>query len=159
MDDEILGIRYRVQKKDSSQAPEKKRPESQSISLPPAATDEQLAGAAQKAQQLLAQQTQTAEKQSPVIYPEYVWIEPGRKEYILTVEMDKTASGPVLGSHQFEGGGLVLHNLKEQLSDKGQIRLTIERPADMTGYGEGTLVLDLAGQKKTIYLIAPPLSQ
>jgi len=92
------------------------------------------------------------DKPSLVIYPEYVWIEPGRKEYVLTVQMDKTTPKPVLGGHQFEGGGLVLHELREQIADNGQIRLTMERPADMTGYGEGTLVLDLAGQKKTICL-------
>jgi hypothetical protein len=27
----------------------------------------------------------------------------------------------------------------------------------MTGYGEGTLELDFAGERKTIHLVAPPL--
>ncbi|HOK65274.1 MAG TPA: hypothetical protein PK054_04245 [Anaerohalosphaeraceae bacterium] len=161
VEDRIRRVEYRVPSKKSplESSEQKTTGECQKVCLPPAATDEQLAEAALKAQQLLAQQTQTVEKQSPVISPEYVWIEPGRKEYVLTVEMDNAASGPVLGGHQFDGGGLVLHQLREQIADKGQIQLTIERPADMTGYGEGTLVLDLAGQKKTIYLIAPPLQQ
>jgi hypothetical protein len=157
--DHILGVEYRTRQKESPDAFLGRVAESsQGVSsiLPPAATDEQLAEAASKGRQLLQQQTEAGDKKSLAIYPEYVWIEPGRKEYILTLGEEKDRR-PTLKSHQFAGGGLVLHELKDQISENGQIRLTIERPAAMTGYGEGTLELDFAGERKTIHLVAPPL--
>jgi hypothetical protein len=159
VEDRILRIEYRTPKKktspDSAEQEKVVSPE-QSGTLPPAATDEQLAEAASKGRQLLQQQTEAGDKKSLAIYPEYVWIEPGRKEYILTLGEEKDRR-PTLKSHQFAGGGLMLHELKDQISENGQIRLTIERPAAMTGYDEGTLELDFAGEKRTIHLVAPPL--
>ena len=163
VNDHILGVEYIVGRKESPDASLNGTSggisQEDSLGLPPPATDEQLAEAAVKAKKLLEQQTEDSSKKPLAIYPEYVWIEPGRKEYVLTVQMDKTAPKPVLDGHHFEGGGLVLHELKDQIAQSGQIRLTIERPTGMSGYAEGTLELDGAGQKKTIYLIAPPLQE
>jgi hypothetical protein len=160
VEDRIRGIEYRVQrKKIPSATTEQKMDESPNqtpVLLPPLATDEQLAQVAIKAQQLLEQQTGPDVGKSLAIYPEYVWIEPGRKEYSLLLAGEKDKRSAMV-NYRFDGGGLVLHDLKDQIADSGRIQLTIERPAEMSGYGEGTLELDFAGQSKTIHLIAPPI--
>jgi hypothetical protein len=155
--DRILGVAYTVDAKEvSKESISTDEPNTQAIGLAPAATDEQLAQVAIKAQQLLEKQTEAGDKKSPAVYPEYVWIEPGKKEYSLLLAGEKDKRSAMV-NYRFDGGGLVLHDLKDQIADSGRIQLTIERPAEMSGYGEGTLELDFAGQSKTIHLIAPPI--
>jgi len=156
VEDQVLGVRYIKGREIEKGAIEKTENLSIQGELPPSATDEQLAQAAVKAEILLERQPEDSSKKLLALYPDYVWIEPGRKEYSLMIGEEK-AERPALTNYRFEGGGLVLHDLKDQISASGQIRLTIERPAGMTGYREGTLDLDFAGQKKTIHLISPPI--
>lgn len=158
VDDRILGVQYRVRNTGKSSPAESASPAELKARppMPPPVTEEQLARAATQGEQLLEQQPKDHSRKSLAIYPKYVWIEPGRKEYILTLR-EKGAGQMALAGYQFDGGRLGLHDLQDQISDNGQIRLTIVRPANMTGYGEGTLDLDFAGQKKTIHLIAPPI--
>lgn len=145
VDDEVSGTRYRKGYETKREAIKKTEGGGTPEELPPAAADAEL------------EATSAGREKPLVVYPEYVWIEPGRKEYILTIR-DGAADKPALSSYRFDSSVLVLAELTDQISEAGKIRLTIERPPSVTRYAEGTLELTFNSGKKTeVYLIAPPI--
>jgi len=135
VDDEVLGVRYVKGRKIKRDAVEKTAGGGTPEELP----------------------SEAASREKPAaVYPKYVWIEPGRKEYILTMR-DETADKPALSSYRFGSSVLVLYELTNQISESGKIRLTIERPPSVTRYAEGILELTFDEKKTTVYLIAPPI--
>lgn len=158
--DRLLGDKYiigsRTSKESATIEPIDDDNDINTVMMPPA-TDIELEEAASKAQDLI-KQTEEANKPKPVeIYPNFVWVEPGRRDYALTIAPE-SIDGIVLNRHQFEEGEIILHTLQDHLSTTGKIILSVERPESMTGYAEGILELDFGGQMLKIHLIAPPLS-
>jgi len=128
--------------------------------LPPSATNTQLADAAMKAQELLAKEKQTAaEKQAVVpveVSPSYVWVLPGKNEYVLSVN-SKSDKTPGLVGHSIEANGLVLNAVDNQISSSSQIKVTLERPGSLKDYADGVMTLEFNDQKATVHFIAAPL--
>jgi hypothetical protein len=164
--DELRGIHYVVEQDDVSAKSTTADSNavnvspSAAIALPPSGTNAQLADAAMKAQELLAQEKRTAAGASLVvpieITPSYIWVLPGKNEYVLSVN-SKSDKTPGLVSHSIEANGLILNSVDDQISSSGKIRVGLERPAELRQFADGILTLVFADQKATVHFVAAPL--
>lgn len=127
--------------------------------LPPPATDAELAEANLKAQELLAQQKQVASGSTQIvpieITPAYVWVLPGKNEYVLSVNAG--GKTPSLAKHTIDPNGLVMHGFEDKIAAEGKIKVSLERPAGHKAFADGILTLDFADQKKTVHFVAAPV--
>jgi hypothetical protein len=160
--DRILGVSYTVGAKNNESDKQLTGGDSNALStkLAPPATDAQLAQSALKAQELIAGEKQAASQTAPAIIPieivpSYVWVLPGKNEYVLSV----SAGGkkPSLVKHTFEPDGLVVQGLENKIASDGKIRVSLERPAEHKAFADGILTFEFADQKKTVHFVAAPL--
>jgi len=163
--DELRGIHYVVEQDDvsaKSTAADSNAVNvspSVAIALPPSATNTQLADTAMKVQELLAKEKQAAAGVPSVvpieISPSYIWVLPGKNEYVLSISAD--GKKPSLVKHTFEPDGLVVQGLENKIASDGKIRVSLERPAEHKAFADGVLTLEFADQKKTVHFVAAPL--
>jgi len=154
VEDKLRGVEYVVKGVESpTNLPVSNNP----AKLPPPATDMQLADAAVKARELIdkLKSATPAKEVSIDIYPSYVWVLPGKNEYSLSITADGGAM-PGLVGHTFADGGLVLHSQEDRILAEGKIKVVLERPAELTGFADGVLELEFAGQKKAVHFVAAP---
>lgn len=157
--DRILGVDYRVRNTEPNQPSSVNTRDSVGKLAPPAA-DRKLAQNAQKAQELIAREKQTAAAAAAAIAPIevtpcYVWVLPDKKEYTLRIK-SPARQIPVLTDYAFEGNGLILHSCDKTSLASGIITLTLERPRTLTGYADGILTLTFSDQHVVIHFIAAP---
>lgn len=153
--DSILGIKYRVGTDDRNVLHTNEDiVAAASLTIEPA-TDQELANAASRAQKLIGEATGEVEK-SFEVYPRFIWVEKGLKDYTISIE-NGFLENDALKSNFLERGGFILHDINNQLNPKGKIIVSIERPDSLTMYSEGKLELELNGQKAIIQLIAFPI--
>jgi hypothetical protein len=165
VEDKIRGIRYKVGRDDTTardvnSAVETADADQIAVKLPPPATDTQLADTALKAQELMAEEQKRASGTAPLvvpidIVPAYVWVLPGKNEYVLSI----SAGGPKpsLVKHTFDPDGLVMQGLEDKIASDGKIRVSLERPAEQKAFANGVLTLDFADQTKTVHFVAAPV--
>jgi len=156
VDDKIRGVKYVVK---DVEATADVSVVDNPANLPPPAMDGVLADANLKAQELLAQQKQAASGGMQVvpieIAPSYVWVLPGKNEYVLSISAD--GKKPSLVKHTFEPDGLVVQGLENKIASDGKIRVSLERPAEHKSFANGVLMLEFADQKATVHFVAAPL--
>lgn len=116
----------------------------------------ELAQAAAKAPRMTDEPAAGNEKRFEV-YPNFIWVEKGKKDYAISIETE-AADKPVLRSHILNGGGLILHDVTDQIAAEERIIVSIERPDTLTGYAHGNLELEFDSHKTVIELIAAPMS-
>ena len=159
VEDRLRGVRYKVQDKPGPAAQPKTmdsgNPNVVHAAMPPSATDEELDTAVQKAKEILQAQAAPSTPVQPSA--EYVWILPGKQEYILPVD-PALQTDSALPEHSFYSDSLTLAGFQNDIAAAGEIRITVNRPQSETGYAEGILDLNFGQQKMEVYLIAPPIS-
>lgn len=158
--DRILGVDYRIRNTDPNQPSSANTRDSAVGKLAPPAADREMAQNAQKAQELIAREKQTAAAAAAAIAPVevspcYVWVLPDKKEYTLRVK-SPARQIPVLTDYAFEGNGLILHSCDKTSLASGKITLTLERPRTLTDYADGILTLTFSDQCVVIHFIAAP---
>lgn len=159
----ILGVSYTAgaTNNESDKQPTGGDSNAPSTILAPPATDAQLAQSMLKAQDLIASEKHAASQTAPVIIPievipSYVWVLPGKNEYILSVN-SKADKKLELVKHSIEAKGLILDAVENQISSSSRIKVVIERPTSLKGYADGVMTLEFSDQKANIHFVAAPL--
>ena len=159
--DKIRGVQYTIKKnKVSNEMSSPVNSVPPITLLPSPATDTQLADTALKAQELMAEEQKRASGTAPLvvpidIVPAYVWVLPGKNEYVLSISAD--GPKPSLVKHTFDPDGLVMQGLEDKIASDGKIRVSLERPAEQKAFANGVLTLDFADQTKTVHFVAAPV--
>jgi hypothetical protein len=156
VDDRLRGVKYPIPKANSLLGGSSV--ESMS-SLTAPAGDVELANAAAKSDEMMAQQsTATIAPTGISLSPAFVWVFPGKIQYTLELSPD-TKPCPTLSGKSISDSPLVLHGVDDQLAASGKLIVTLERPAGHKAFADAVLTLDFAGTKVPIHFVAAPLSE
>jgi len=158
--DKIRGIDYVVGRRGAPAEPANATSSSTANrpALPASATDLQLAEAAKQAQSLIEGHAASSQQSvAPTVRPSYVWVVPGKTEYLLTVSRPEAGSPLSLNSYSFEPDGLVLHGVEDNIAEMGNLKVIVERPAEHTAFADAVLTLEFSGQSVPVHFVAAPL--
>lgn len=154
VDDRLRGVKYQVPKANSPRA----NSEVEAISpLAAPVGDVELANAAAKSNEMMAQQTTATQASTGIsLSPAYVWVLPSKNQYTLKLAPD-SKTRPTLSGKSISDSPLVLQGVEDQLAASGKLIVTIERPAGHKDFADAILTLDFAGTKVPIHFVAAPL--
>jgi len=155
--DERIGSKYKATKASVQTAiPTTTEPNS-TIQLPVPATDEKLRSMAAKAAELAA--AGAASEKQPLkidVFPKYVYVKPDKNQYSLTIKKNGNTK-PQLLDYSFESDKMKLISVDNQISEKGQLIVNIQRKQEDKGFEKGVLTLRFADEKIDVIFVSPPL--